>query len=180
MGRQLHRSRHASRQHVAIRIDVVQHVGAIEEASVGQHLQCVGADFCGGRPIAARLAVQEAVKRFAAAVEVLTFALGPLGIAPFVRIAVMTDLVARVENLLASISVVFGDPAGNEEGGRHMRLCEKLEELGHSALCAIKTLRQYPQTLGVIRIAREPHGFGVEVESPGHGDARAVRPCHSH
>ena len=176
---QLDRPLGAVRQDMAIRVDIVHQRGIVEKAVLLQELEQPRADLAGGRAIAFRNHPDRPLQRFEALLHLLDLG-GRIIAHPAMRIAVMADLVAALEDHLDPVGMVLGSPARHEERALEPRLLQRIEDLRHADLGAVAALAQHAGPVGIVRIARGPQRLGVEIEGQHDGAAGAVRPGHAH
>ena len=76
------------------------------------------------------------------------------------------------------VGVHLGDTAGHEERRRQATAVEQAKQLGHADVGAVRAHREQPRLRRGVRVARQPHLLGIEVEREGDGAAGARRPGH--
>src|SRR6185312_17025835 len=96
-------------------------------------------------------------------------------VAAQMQIAVVGDLMARLQQLLDQSGVVLGGVAGDEEGARNVLAGKQIQDARDAASDTVATLRQDCEAAGVLLAFTEPACFGVDVEGEGDGGGFSVR-----
>ena len=94
-----------------------------------------------------------------------------------VGVAVRADLVAGRDDVAHPVGVHLRHAAGDEERRRKPAPVEQAQQLRDADVRAVGAHRQEPRLGRGVRVARQPHLLGIEIEREGDGAAGARRPA---
>ena len=162
---------------VPVRVQAIHQVGRVADAVGGEQVERVHRELPGRRAVAADGRAEPFEDRLGLDQLVLLLGTREAG-RRTVRVPVGADLMARGDDVAHPVGVHLGDTAGHEERRRQAAAVEQAKQLGHTDVGAVGAHREQPRLRRGVRVARQPHLLGIEVEREGDGAAGARRPGH--
>ena len=156
---------------------VVAHAGRVVLEPVGQQrVERLRRQLPGRRPVAHRVRAPGRRQRGQPVLD-----LGPLvglvdPVGAQVAVAMMADLVARLDDRADGLRVPLRGQAGNEERAADLEAREEFQQAGDTADDAEAAVGQCRQPPGVAVADAQPTGLGVDVDRERHGDPGLAGP----
>jgi hypothetical protein len=161
---------------MAIRPDVVAPRARIADATIPEQREEFREALAGGRAVTNGYYAKDALERIETAIHFFHHRGKITRLGPQMPVAVVTDLMAGLEDGLTGCRMRLGGPSGDEESRLDLVSSQKLEQLRNADTGLVSPVGHGDEAIRIAAVHAEPDRLGVDVEARKQGAPFAVRP----
>ena len=156
--------------------DIVAPGTRIADATIPQQREEFREALAGWRAVADGLHAKDALERIETAIHFFQHRGKITRLGPQVPVAVVTDLMAGLEDGLAGRRMRLDGPSGDEESRLDLVPSQELEQLRNADTGLVSPVGHGDEAIRIATVHAEPDGLGVDIEARKQGAFLAVRP----